>query len=457
MRNNYNNYNSSLFAALVVASLAIATPGWALCTTNANTGVTVDTTQSDNSNKRVHGGNRGSQTFTVTGSGCFKLDAITFSIRKGTDSGSDVGDLTVEIRNVSSGVPGATILTSQVVPMASVSTAGYADLTVNFATPPDLTGGVQYALVVYTAGGSSGKAYRLGLDDGNPYAGGKYCKSEDSGVTWGTFCDGTFDVRMSICVSACGAGPAACTTCCTLSQGGYGSSNGIGNCTTAGCNSITGGKGFITDLVALGGVNNPFGGDPNATTIGCHPANSVTLDNQSTLIGYLPANTGPGQLTVGTDQHYASAAAIPDPQGTGSEGQGGGTLSGQAMTMGLNLFLSGKTLNSVLIPAGLGLVTFPPAGTLVCTKHADVCKAFSYPNCVAGRTVSETLAAANAFLCAGNTTGQPAPLNTCTGSDVNDALSTMSDQYHECAENIACTDNLGNPVVAPGVFTCPLN
>ncbi len=453
MRKNNNNFH--LFAALLVASLATATPGWAACTTNADTGVTVDTTASDNSNKRVHGGNWGSQTFTVTGSGCFKLNAITFSIMKGTGMGSDVGDLTVEIRNVSGGVPGATVLASEVVAKAGVSTAGYADLTVTLATPPDLTGGVQYALVVYTTGGSAGKAYRLGLDDGNPYAGGKYCKSEDSGGAWGTFCDGTFDVRMSICVSACGGGAAACTTCCTLSQGAYGNSNGIANCNSAGCNSITGGQGFITDLIALGGANDPFSGDPNVTTIGCHPTNSVTLDNQSTLIAYLPATTGPGQLTVATDQHYSSAGAIPDPQGTGSQGQGGGTLSGQAMTMGLNVFMSGKTLNSFLIPAGLGLVTFPPAGTLVCTKRGNVCEAFGYPNCVAGKTVSEAVAAANAFLCAGNTTGQPAPLNTCTGSDVNNALSTLTGQYDGCGQNIACTDNLGNAVVAPGEFTCP--
>jgi hypothetical protein len=260
---------------------------------------------------------------------------------------------------------------------------------------------------------------------------------------------------MSICVTACPA--AACTTCCTLSQGAYGAGNSVANCDTAGCNPISGGTGFIPALISSG--NDPFSGDPNATTIGCHPTKSVTVDNQSTLIAYLPATTGPGQLTVVGDQHYSTGGAIPDPQGTGSEGQGGGTLSGQAMTMGLNLFLSGKTLGSFTVPAGLGLVTFPSAGTLVCTRRAgedkilgngdDVCQAFSYPNCVAGKTVSEAVGAANAFLCSGNTSGQPSPLNTCTGSELDDALATLIQQYDACGSTITC------PVpVTPGVFSC---
>jgi hypothetical protein len=83
------------------------------------------------------------------------------------------------------------------------------------------------------------------------------------------------------------------------------------------------------------------------------------------------------------------------------------------MSKGMNLFMPGKPT----IPAGLGSVALPAAGTLMLTRRAgegkmpgngdDVRQAFSFPSRVAGATVSQAVAAANLFVWSGNTIGQP--------------------------------------------------
>ena len=151
----------------------------------------------------------------------------------------------------------------------------------------------------------------------------------------------------------------------------------------------------------LGLSPSPFAGDPNATTIGKHSGgNAVTIDNAATLKAFLPAGGPSGSLTVSGDAHYDSPSDIPDPTGggTGSKGSGGGTLSGQAMAMGLSLFLSGKTVVSVTYPAGLGDVMISSSGNLLCTGRGSVCEAFSFPVCAQGKKVSEIRDAANNFL-----------------------------------------------------------
>jgi hypothetical protein len=461
------------FAGLMLAALLAGggSPIQAVCTPNILNDQEVHTGTTSSTGK-VLDTEWWAQTFTVPASpaGCFTLNSLTVNAR----TFGSPQNLVVAIHNVTSGAPSGAALAFQSIVPASVSNTSFADLTVTFTTPAVVSSGGTYAVVARQASApaTTDDFYRIGLDDSNTYSGGQFCRSTNSGASW--TCSAIDFAKLVICLEATACPSSACTTCCTLSQGAYGNSNTVANCDFASCNPITGGsQGFITGLVALGGANDPFGGDPNATTIGCHATNSVTVDNQATLIAYLPATGGPGQLTVSTDAHYSSAGAIPDPTltgpppgtVTGSGGQGGGTLSSQAMSMGLNLFMSGKTVDSFTVPAGLALVTFPSAGTLFCTKRAgpdkilgngdDVCEAFSYPNCVAGKTVSEAVAAANAFLCSGNTTGQPSPLNTCTGSDLDGALATLIQQYDACGQNIACTDASGNAVVTPGVFTCP--
>ncbi len=198
------------------------------CTTNATTLelVTVDAPLSDEQPAIQSGSEQGrwqAQTFTVLGSGCFLLNEVTASIRKQ----GNPGDLLLEIYDVSgdfadtpvipAGLGGtAAALATATVAAADVSDT-YADLTVAFAEPPQIAGGAQYALVVYQDGGSTEDYYQFGLASGEPYDGGRYCKSddtEDSGWACVSGSPDGLDVRFSICVSDCVNGEG-----CTLSQG----------------------------------------------------------------------------------------------------------------------------------------------------------------------------------------------------------------------------------------------
>ncbi len=186
----------------------------AQCTTNADSGVTVNTVRS-NLQSKIQGSNWQAQTFTVEGSGCFWLNRVTFSLRK---EGSP-GNLVVEVYDAASGTPAwpgvlggsAAPLAVATVAASAVSTS-YGDITVTFGSPAQLSGGSQYALVVHQTGGSGQNYYNLGLTDNNPYAGGRFCKANSTAWDCPNGPGGGLDVRMSICVTPCQNG-------CTLTQG----------------------------------------------------------------------------------------------------------------------------------------------------------------------------------------------------------------------------------------------
>jgi len=205
-----------LAAAIATLLSAAGIPAAASCTPNATTNVTVDAFRSDHQ-PPIQTTDWQAQTFTVLGSGCFTLDQVTVNVRK---HGSP-GNLVVEIYDAVAGSPAlptglggsATPLASASVSAASVSTA-YGDIIVPFSSPPQISGGAQYAVVVHQNSGSGQNYYQLGLDDNDPYSGGRYCKSA-AGPSWDcpSGPGGGLDVRMSVCVSACD--PAGCT----LTQG----------------------------------------------------------------------------------------------------------------------------------------------------------------------------------------------------------------------------------------------
>lgn len=202
---------AALIAAVWVAG---GRPASAACVANTNTGVTVDSFRSD-VQPPIKGQHMQAQTFTVEGSGCYKLDQVTVSVRRF----GNPGDLVVEIYNVVAGEPALPSLAAATVPQASVPTGSYTDIIVPFVSPPELSGGSQYALVVHTlnSSGNGTNFYQLGLAAGDPYAGGRYCRS-GSGNNWA--CpngpqDG-MDVRMSLCLSPCCNSPCGV---CTRTQG----------------------------------------------------------------------------------------------------------------------------------------------------------------------------------------------------------------------------------------------
>ncbi len=385
----------------------------------------------------------------------------------------------------------------------------YKDVAVLFTSPVTLSCG-SYAAVFHqkNGGGDGNNSYELGLASGNPYPDGQFW--ENAGGRW--FSHGpekAWDVRMSVkftCAGCPGGDPGDCTAgvgslCCALTQGAYGAPNsqatalGNNDC----CNPIDMGD---VPLAACQS-NNVFGGDPNRTTIGIHGNRAVTIgpptggtpssldlsscttpgtmikisnpgvttfnDDLLTLNNYLPATGTPGAFNgslVGPDTHYCGSlgcSAIPDASTSGgnSGGQGGGTLSGQAMTTSLNMYMSGVA--GMFSASGYAGFTVPgPPGTLFCTKRSgedkvlgnsdDVCEAFQYPSGVVGQTVAAVLAAANTQLATGgNSLG--------TASELNNTLNNFNVQFDSCGVVVACPVGVQPGPYGPGTaqssFTCP--
>ena len=105
--------------------------------------------------------------------------------------------------------------------------------------------------------------------------------------------------------------------------------------------------------------------------------------------------------------------------------------------------------------SGFGGFTLPSAGTLLCTKRSgpdkvlgtgdDICQAFSYPNCVAGLTVSQVHDCANDHLANGtNSCG-------CSASELTAALNNINVEFDQCGNVIACPGSQ----TGSGTFACP--
>jgi hypothetical protein len=241
--------------------------------------------------------------------------------------------------------------------------------------------------------------------------------------------------------------------CCGLTQGAYGApkSTATYTGTTGDCSGTD--LGFIPAAKCAG--YDIFDGDPNATTVGIHPTRSVTIDTLAALISYLPAGGTPKALANNTgDKHYPPATSA----GGTSKGDGGGTLTGETMAVSINAFLSdagfGPTGGGSFTPSGFSGFTLPSSAPLVvCTRRSgpdlvlgnsyDICQAFVYPSCVAGKTVQDVIDCANDQLGKGsNSCG-------CTASQLVVALDNQAYAFDECGYVIDC----GSHTTA-GVFDC---
>ncbi len=109
------------------------------------------------------------QTFTAGVNG--KVDQVDLHLGKfATPSAA----LSVEIRNVSGGLPGSMVLASHSVPASSVPDhTASAFVPVNFATPASVSAGTQYAIVAYSSTSPISNTYSWNASlASNPYAGG---------------------------------------------------------------------------------------------------------------------------------------------------------------------------------------------------------------------------------------------------------------------------------------------
>jgi hypothetical protein len=115
---------------------------------------TLDQQQTDGSggNSAIFSGQSDAQTFTAGLSG--GVDRVDLQLET---VATPTAPLTVEIRNVSGGMPGTTVLASQSVPGSSVP-GTLAFVPINFATSAPVVAGTQYAIVAYSST-SNGSPY----------------------------------------------------------------------------------------------------------------------------------------------------------------------------------------------------------------------------------------------------------------------------------------------------------
>jgi hypothetical protein len=130
---------------------------------------TLDQQQTDSTGASYAIASNGSlgQTFMAGLSG--RLDQVDLHLQR---FGAPTAPVSIEIRDVSGGVPGNTALASGSVPASSVPTMrGF--VPVSFATPAPVVAGTQYAIVAFspTPFGPNDYAWSVG-GSANPYAGG---------------------------------------------------------------------------------------------------------------------------------------------------------------------------------------------------------------------------------------------------------------------------------------------
>ena len=115
------------------------------------------------------------QTFTAGSAGNLTKALFLLGLASGTS-----GTLLVEVHNTVSGAPGATVLASAVLgPITNVGTG--ASYSVTFASPAAVSAGTVYALVLKPNAGNTAFGIR---GSGNPYSGGAFYISTNSGSTW---------------------------------------------------------------------------------------------------------------------------------------------------------------------------------------------------------------------------------------------------------------------------------
>ncbi|KKN71734.1 hypothetical protein LCGC14_0418000 [marine sediment metagenome] len=95
-------------------------------------------------------------------------------------------DITVEIQTDNGGEPSGTVVTSAsaIILESSVTEDDFTIIPVTFSTPPSLTSGVDYHIVLTQAGGDAQNFYSFKINTAGDYTQGKINVSTDAGSTW---------------------------------------------------------------------------------------------------------------------------------------------------------------------------------------------------------------------------------------------------------------------------------
>jgi hypothetical protein len=210
------------------------------------------------------------------------------------------------------------------------------------------------------------------------------------------------------------------TEMCTLSPGGYGSPGGAANGSDG---VITQNPGVFPALVGVVG-----------------PGPSVTINNQASLIAFVPTG-GTSNMLCGNAQPAPcpgdlvvnSSSDIPDPSGAGSNGYGGGVLTGQGLALVLSVSLS--TMGAT--PPALASVPLPAASFCTCKAGTPKAGPFTIPATVhnAADTVGDLMSISNQAL-------SGAPLNTfdpaLSYADLTTALAAINLGFDGCRSFCSC-------------------
>jgi hypothetical protein len=136
----------------------------------------------------------------------------------------------------------------------------------------------------------------------------------------------------------------------------------------------------------------------------------------------MPTNGTPNALNPANGDVVINVAGdVPDPQGSGSGGDGAGTLAGQTLAMTLNAALSNLGAN----PPGLGTYLLTPS---FCTCDGGTAGPFTISQCILDNasTVNDLLALANHAL-AGEALCM---IDSClTYSDITSALDALNNGF----------------------------
>lgn len=201
-------------------------------------------------------------------------------------------------------------------------------------------------------------------------------------------------------IPSCGQGG----TFCTLTQGAYGATGGIAN--KNGTGWITQNPGVLPATVGGGGQ-------------------SLTISDQTSLIGLLPCGTTANQLNPG---NVTIVNGVPLP----AQCDGGGVLTGQTVALSLSTALSNNNFN----PAGLSSLTLPSSSFCTCAG-AGPSAPYTISPCILANaaTVNDLLILANQAL-GGINLGA---IDICLSySEINNALDTINNAFDECRTVCPC-------------------
>jgi hypothetical protein len=255
------------------------------------------------------------QTFTVGATG-HTVTSVYLYLAK---SGSPTRSLTVTINTASGNLPTSTILTSGTINEATIGSPGYYPISL---TEYSLQPNTQYSIVVSDTVNDATNYVEVYFSFLNPYSGGQYCYSDNSGSSWAAPGSPTYDMLFQVWGNP--VYTLTVTSTYDTPSPSVGSHSYIsGASVTASVTSpVSGGTGIqyvCTGWTGTGSV--PSSGSGTSTSFTITQASSITWNWQTQY--YLTFSFIPPPTPSGAGWYYSgSTAYVSLSSGTVSGGSG---------------------------------------------------------------------------------------------------------------------------------------